>query len=65
VPKVARLLLEAEPDLLAFSAFPAAHHAKAALHQPAGAGQPRDRPAHRGGGVFPNDQASWVWPGAC
>ena len=28
---------------------------QAALHQPAGAGQPRDRPAHRRGGVFPND----------
>jgi putative transposase len=28
VPKVARLLLEAEPDLLAFYAFPAAHHSK-------------------------------------
>jgi putative transposase len=28
VPKVARLLLEAEPDLLAFSAFPAAHRPK-------------------------------------
>ena len=28
VPKVARLLLEAEPDLLAFHAFPAAHHSK-------------------------------------
>jgi putative transposase len=28
VPKVARLLLEAEPDLLAFYDFPAAHHSK-------------------------------------
>jgi transposase-like protein len=28
VPKVARLLLEAEPDLLPFYAFPAAHHSK-------------------------------------
>jgi putative transposase len=28
VPKVARLLLEAEPDLLAFYAFPAAHRSK-------------------------------------
>ena len=28
MPKVARRLLEAEPDLLAFSAFPAAHHSK-------------------------------------
>jgi putative transposase len=28
VPKVARLLLEAETDLLAFHAFPAAHRSK-------------------------------------
>ena len=28
MPKVARLLLEAEPDLLAFDAFPAAHRSK-------------------------------------
>jgi putative transposase len=28
VPKVARLLVEAETDLLAFYAFPAAHHSK-------------------------------------
>jgi transposase-like protein len=55
VPKVARLLLEAEPDLLAFYAFPAAHRSKLRSTNPLERGQPRDRLAHRRG--VPNDQA--------
>ena len=48
-PKVARLLAEAEDELLAFMAFPARALVQAALDQPAGARQPRDRaPLRRG-----------------
>ena len=47
LPKVAALLVDAEEDLLAFYSFPAEHWGEAPLHQPARAGQPRDRPPHR------------------
>jgi transposase-like protein len=47
LPKVATMLEAAEDDILAFYAFPADHWRKDALDQPAGALQPRDRPAHR------------------
>jgi hypothetical protein len=45
-PKVARLLEEAEPDLLAFLDFPTEHRSKL-LDKPARARQPRDRPTLR------------------
>jgi putative transposase len=57
VPKVARLLLEAETDLLAFHAFPAAHRSK--LHST----NPLERVNREIGrrtdvvGVFPHDAA--------
>ena len=47
LPKIARLLDEAEDDVLAFYAFPAEHWPKLRVDQPAGALQPRDRPPHR------------------
>ena len=52
-PKVARLLEEAEPDLLAFYGFPAEHRSKLRSTNPLGAGQPRDRPALRRGRHLP------------
>jgi transposase-like protein len=48
VPKLAALMDEAEPDVLAYMTFPAAHRTQAALDQPAGAGQRRDQTPHRG-----------------
>jgi putative transposase len=48
-PKVARLLEDAEQDLLAFYGFPA----QAAQHQPAGAGRPGDRAPLGCGGDLP------------
>ena len=59
VPKVARLLLEAEPDLLAFYGFPAAHHSKLRSTNPLErVNRPEDRPTHRRGRGVPRiDQA--------
>jgi putative transposase len=57
VPKVARLLLEAEPDLLAFYGFPAQHHSKLRSTNPL---ERVNREIGRRTdvvGVFPNDAA--------
>ena len=43
VPKICRLLEEAEADLLAFYAFPSEHWSEAPIHEPARAREPRDR----------------------
>ena len=45
--KVASMLEDAEPDILAFYAFPAGHWTQAPVHEPARALQQGDRPAHR------------------
>jgi putative transposase len=52
-PKVAQLLEGAEEDLLAFLPLPGRALVQAALHQPAGARQPRDRPPIRRGRNLP------------
>ena len=46
-PKVCELLEDAEEDLIAFYALPARALDQAAIHEPARARQPRDRPALR------------------
>ena len=48
VPKLAALMDEAEPDVLAYMSFPAQHRAKLHSHQSARAPQRRDQAPHRG-----------------
>ena len=48
LPKLAALMDEAEPDVLAYMTFPAQHRAKLHSHQSARAAQRRDQAPHRG-----------------
>ena len=65
VPKVARLLLEAEPDLLAFYAFPAEHWSKLRSTNPL---ERVNREIGRRSdvvGCSPTTPRCCGWPGAC
>jgi transposase-like protein len=48
IPKLARLMNEAEPDVLAFMSFPTSHRAKLHSTNPIETPQRRDQAAHRG-----------------
>ena len=51
-PEIARMLIDAEPDLTAFAAFPREHWTKIRPQQPHRAAQPRDQaPSRRGPGL--------------
>ncbi|WP_210247041.1 transposase [Tardiphaga sp. vice352] len=56
IPKLARLMHEAEPDVLAFMSFPATHRAKLHSTNPIER-QWRDQAPHRGRCIFPSEAA--------
>jgi transposase-like protein len=65
VPKVARLLVEAEPDLLACSGFPVAHRAKLRSTNPLEGSTARSADAPTWSGCSPTTPPCCGWPGVC
>ena len=55
-PEIARMLIDAEPDLTAFAAFPREHWTKIRPQQPHRAAQPRDQAPRRCGPGLPRQR---------
>jgi transposase-like protein len=65
VPKVARLLLEAESDLLAFYSFPVAHRSKLRSTNPWSGSTAKSAGAPTWWACSPTTKPSSAWLGAC